>query len=526
MEHTFCYDDSTIAITTAGAVRGYRFDGVYRFLGIPYARARRFHAPEPVEPWEGVRDATSYGTVCPVNGAPVPNGEVYTPHQFWPQDENCQNLNVWTASLDARARKPVLVWFHGGGFADGSAVEQLAYEGASIASYGDVVVVTVNHRLNILGFLDLSSFDEAYANSANAGIADLVAALHWVHDNIAAFGGDPEAVTIAGQSGGGGKVQTLCQVPAAHGLFHRGIIMSGIHDDPRDSDLDHAPLVREMLKILGLAESQVHDLETISYARLIDAFNRVNYQLAAECGRAVVWGPKKNGWYMGDPSVNPMTEFSKEIPMMLGTVFGEFTDRTHAARLAAMDDAGRRRELEDAFGDDTDAVVRCFAAAYPDRPAYRALCVDTACRPATIRAAERIARQGRAPVFVYLFAPEFHMCGPTEAWHCSDIPFLFHNTDLIPFTNCAGAGKRLEAIYGDALLRFVRTGDPHDAAGRVWNPFTRKERVTMVFGAEPTLREAYDDELLELMMKHLGPLDTQSMMVDMVLAAHERSWNY
>ena len=177
--------------------------------------------------WDGVLDATSYGYVCPLLEMPKPNGEMLVPHRYWLMNEACQNLNIWTPALDD-AHRPVLVWLHGGGYFAGSSIEQIAYEGENMARLGDCVVVSINHRLNILGYLDLSDFGVEYANSGNAGGDDIIAALRWVRDNIAAFGGDPGNVTVFGQSGGGAKVTTLLQTPAADGLFHKGIVMSGV----------------------------------------------------------------------------------------------------------------------------------------------------------------------------------------------------------------------------------------------------------------------------------------------------------
>lgn len=162
----------------------------------------------PVEPecWEGVKTAMAYGYVSPLLTNPVPEFELTVPHRFWPEGEDCLDLNIATPTLDAAAKKPVMVWFHGGGFSDGSAIAHIAFEGDNMARHQDVVMVCVNHRLNVFGFLDLSMYGEKYQNSGNAGIADLVAALKWIRKNIAAFGGDPDNVTIFGQSGGGGRL--------------------------------------------------------------------------------------------------------------------------------------------------------------------------------------------------------------------------------------------------------------------------------------------------------------------------------
>ena len=230
-----CTKTEPVVQTKAGKLRGFRIDGVYAFHGVKYADAKRFQQPEPVQPWEGIKNALAYGYVCPMLKQDEPNNELMVPHRYWPLDENCQYLNIWTKSLDPSAKKPVLVWLHGGGFAAGSSIEHIAYEGENMSRYGDVVVVSLNHRLNILGYLDLSPFGEKYANSGNAGSADMVAALQWIHDNIAGFGGDPDNVTLFGQSGGGMKVWTLMQTPAADGLFHKGIVQSGCIDGEGDA---------------------------------------------------------------------------------------------------------------------------------------------------------------------------------------------------------------------------------------------------------------------------------------------------
>ena len=317
-----CTKTEPVVETKAGKLRGFQLDGVYAFHGVKYADAKRFQQPEPVQPWEGIKNALAYGYVCPMLHQDEPNNELMVPHRYWPLDENCQYLNIWTKSLDTSAKKPVLVWLHGGGFAAGSSIEHIAYEGENMSRYGDVVVVSLNHRLNILGYLDLSPFGEKYANSGNAGSADMVAALQWIHENIAGFGGDPENVTLFGQSGGGMKVWTLMQTPAADGLFHKGVVQSGCIDNILDlTKTDGTAIVTALMEALGVTE--VEALETIPYAQLAEAYNKV-MPAVAQTGAYVGGNPMPNDWYLGDPRVIGFTEHARTVPVMVGTVLGEF----------------------------------------------------------------------------------------------------------------------------------------------------------------------------------------------------------
>ncbi|MBR4827732.1 MAG: carboxylesterase family protein, partial [Oscillospiraceae bacterium] len=246
-----------VVSTPKGLIRGYFYDGVFNFKGIKYANAKRFHKPEPIEPWEGIKNALSWGFNCPTMTEDSRDETAYLDHRYWPKNENCQYLNVWTTTIDDTARKPVILWIHGGGFAGCSAIELLCADGEEMCGYGDVVMVSLNHRLNILGFLDVSAYGPQYENSGNAGLADLVIALEWIRDNIAAFGGDPDNVTIMGQSGGGGKVCALLQCPAADGLFHKAIVHSGIHARrQRPTPEVSKVLVGEMLGILGISPDE------------------------------------------------------------------------------------------------------------------------------------------------------------------------------------------------------------------------------------------------------------------------------
>ena len=223
-------DAKTAIVSTAyGDIRGFIKDGIYNYKGIQYARADRFMAPQPPESWQGVRTALSDVKVCPIETPNLLSDEMEFAqgHHWGFETEDCLRLNIWTPGINDGKKRPVMVWLHGGGYSGGSSIELPFYDGENLARTGDVVVVSVNHRLNILGFLDLSAYGEKYAASANAGIADLVAALKWVNGSIAGFGGDPGNVLIFGQSGGGGKVSTLMSAPSAKGLFHKAVVQSG-----------------------------------------------------------------------------------------------------------------------------------------------------------------------------------------------------------------------------------------------------------------------------------------------------------
>ena len=270
MSQFVCNRNSRIVETTGGKIQGYFYNDVFNFKGVPYRVAERFHSPKPVPYTEGIFDATNYGAVCPVLSVPKPTTELKIPHRLWFENEDCLNLNIWTPALDDKKR-PVLVWLHGGGLRDGSSIEQLAYEGYNAAKKGDIVVVSVNHRLNVLGYFDLSPFGREYENSGNNGTADTLAALKWVNENIEKFGGDRENITIMGQSGGGVKTTALLQCPQADGLYHKVINMSGVVEglipDAGESGRDFALRV---MKYAGVKD--VKELEKVRLSVLQKAY--------------------------------------------------------------------------------------------------------------------------------------------------------------------------------------------------------------------------------------------------------------
>ena len=497
--------DSPIVETKAGKLRGFHFDGVDHFYGIRYAKAKRFQMPEPVAPWEGVKDAGSYGMICPVLSEPMPMGEVMTPHRFWPSSEHCQYLNVWTAKCDPSAKKPVMFWIHGGGYSAGSSIEQECYDGFNLAKLDDVVVVSVNHRLNAFGYLDLSAFGEKYKNSVNVGMADLVEALRWVRDNIAQFGGDPNNVTIFGQSGGGGKVTVLGQIPEAEGLFHKMIVMSGvIPAGDFDSNCDPKEFVQAVLAKLNIPEAEVEKLEKVPVPQFIWAINKVSAEFYKQ-GKRIGWAPQPNDYYVCDPLEGDFTPHSLTIPTMVGTVVAEFGmvhDYGDRSKLTA-----ERREqiVKEFYGSEGgEKILAAYRKAYPGKNEVYAIDLDTMFLPATVEYVEKKAKEASAPVYNYIFAKIFDYDGGRAAWHCSDIPYFFHNGEMIPICHQEN-GEMLDRVMSASFVNFARTGNPNAEGLPQWDKCEDGKTVTMVFDDQCYTKVGLQDEILPLLQQYKPP---------------------
>ncbi len=480
-------------LTRAGWVRGVKSESTYIFRGVPYAVADRFGMPKPVPAWEGVREAIVYGFVCPEIFTPVPHDQYTVPHYFGVQSEDCQNLNVWTQSLDKNAKKPVMVWLHGGGFFSGSGVEHYAYDGEELSAYADVVVVTVTHRLNVLGFLDLSAYGEKYKYSGNAGMADIVAALAWVKENIASFGGDPDNVMVFGQSGGGSKVAALFQMPAADGLFHRACMQSGGMRRGGDITPETAQmLAAQVLKNLGIAPDEVEKIETVHYDDLADAANAATKELSEKTGQRIGWGPVADkDYYMGHPFQAGFRQESRHIPLLCGTVLGEFMNNYASPKGEGSKNAWtkeyRDEILATAFGGDAPALEEAFLAAYPDKNPADLLFMDAAGRRGCLDFASLRAGCTDAPVFNYIFTLESPFNGGTTAWHNAEIPYAFHNACYLEPSYIPGVTETLQDIMASAWSNFAKTGDPNGGCVPAWRAFSQ-DKTTMVF--DRTIRTA------------------------------------
>lgn len=508
MMHQFEYGESTIVATDKGKVKGYAHRGLRIFKGIPYAKAKRFHAPEPVEAWEGVRDATSYGYVCPLLDMGRPLGEVMVPHRYWIMDEDCQNLNIWTPGCDD-AKRPVMVWLHGGGFEAGSSIEQVAYEGENMCIQGQVVVVSINHRLNVLGYCDLSDFGEEYANSGNAGTEDIVAALKWIQENIAAFGGNPDNVTVFGQSGGGAKVTTLLQTPAADGLYARGINMSGVIGPMlADAVGSGRELAEGMMEDLGV--NSVREMETVPYARLAESYKKVREVLRPQ-GKYVGGCPHPNACYAGEPINNGFRKETAHIPLMVGSVFGEF-----GAFMPSKQDRSKMTEEDGvqavtaALGKEAaEEIIPLFRKVYPKRNPVDLLLLDFIFRMPEIDYI-RLRSGLNNCTWSYLFEQDFRIDGGRVAWHCSDIPYFFHNAELVPNTQMPGVEKLEEQIFR-SVMAFAHTGDPNNDTIPEWKASTPEAEHTILFSGDTKTVTNHDHELIPLAAKHIGPLFGRNM---------------
>lgn len=498
----FCFSKTAPIVETAkGKLRGFRFKGVDHFYGIRYAKAKRFQMPEPVDPWDGVKDAGSYGMNCPVLSEPQPMGEVMIAHRFWPSSEHCQYLNVWTDRCDPAAKKPVMFWIHGGGYSAGSAVEQVCYDGYNLAKNDGVVVVTVNHRLNAFGYLDMSAFGEKYSNSVNVGMADLVEALRWVRDNIAGFGGDPENVTIFGQSGGGAKVTVLGQIPEADGLFHKAIVMSGVMAPGRDEGVvGGKELVLKILGQLNIPETEAERLEKVPVPQFIWAVNKAVREVYKEGGH-VSWGPSPNSYYVCDPLEEDFTASSLKVPTMVGSVLAEFAFGP-GRDIANMSKADSEKLVKDVYGPEGgEKVLREFRRAYPDTNESFAVDMDDMFLPATVDYVKKKSEEASAPVYNYMFAKVFDYDGGKAAWHCSDIPYFFGNADMIPVCHQEN-WETLQKVMCGAFVNFARTGDPNTEGLPQWEKCTEGKMVTMVFDDKCRTEVNMQDELLRLMAEY------------------------
>jgi para-nitrobenzyl esterase len=495
-----------VAQLNGGRLRGLREGKTFSFLGIRYAEAERFELPKPVQPWDGIRNAQVFGPVCPIpEQTRVSGDELVFPHRYGIANEDCQYLNVWTQNLTPAVKKPVMVWMHGGGFTNGSSIESYAYDGRSLSEFGDVVVVSVNHRLNILGTLDLSAYGPQYAKSRYTGTADLLASLQWVHDNIERFGGDPGNVMIFGQSGGGGKVVRMMQMPAAKGLFHRVSAQSGGTNNYRDTDpaasiKAQQTIAAHTLKNLNLIGDQIDQLKTVPYGALITAGNAALQSAAKQLERpALNWDVIADDQYV----MREFCDWADTIPLMAGAVFSEMQGTM--TRGDGRKNEWSAKEIDDqltaAFGDKKDAIVAEFKQAFPRKKIQDALYYAGGSRPGVKTLLARKLEKSKVPVYNYLFAWEYPINGGITSFHCSELAFCFHALGVPQIRTATGGGPVATALQdkvSQAWVNFARTGDPGQP-GLEWKPYTIENPQAMVFDAVSQSVTLRDEKLVSLL---------------------------
>jgi para-nitrobenzyl esterase len=484
-----------IAATQYGPVRGTEENGIQIFKGVRYGAdtaTTRFAAPKAPGPWTEPADALEFGNTAPQPERSLSIGlfDSWQPDPVPGMGEDCLFLNVWTPGLADGGKRPVLVWLHGGGFTSGSGSSN-AYDGARLAARGDAVIVTVNHRLNVFGYLYLDQYGEQFAGSANAGIMDLVASLEWVRDNIEAFGGDPDNVLIFGESGGGWKVSTLMAMDAAKGLFHKAVAQSGPGLEMLTPD-QVQPASEALLAELGLTEENIDQIRTVPAEEISAAALRV-----AATGLRIGTRPVVDGVHLSRHPFSPDAPAqSMDIPLLIGST------QTEMSLLAG---AGNPDLFELTWetlptalsvsipGIDADEVIEGYRQLHPEVDAanlyFEATTDNSIFGRGSFDLADRKATKGGAPVFQYFLAWKTPVDG--GKWgvpHALDIGFVFDNVAYSE--SMSGTGEEQQAIadmMSEAWLAFARTGNPNHDGLPDWAPYNADERATMVFNTTPAL---------------------------------------
>lgn len=507
---------NTIVETTTGKIAGTMERKVFTFKGVPYgastAGSRRFLPPIPPAPWAKVRYCTDYGPIAPQTGPLVDclegaaDERVMGIRRHLPQSEDCLVLNVWTPAIRDGGKRPVMLWLHGRAYDQGAGSEVM-YNGANLARRGNLVVVTINHRLNYFGYLHLADIGgEEFAGSGIAGMLDAVLALQWVRDNIEAFGGDPENVTIFGESGGGAKVSTLMGMPSAKGLFHKGIVQSGPGVrgvEPADAN----EFAERLMYGLNIGKNDIRKLQELPAAQIQAAARKIlpGRSLLGigdpRRGAVMRMGPVVDGKYLPQHPFDPVAApTAAGIPIIIGTNRHEnSTFSTLDPRRKKLTEEELRERVLPIFEDKVDKVIATYKRTRPEATPWDLFVALTSenTRRGSIALAERQAAVSPAPVYMYLLTWETDYMGDLfRACHILEIPFVFDTVDDMAITG----GKPdkyelLESING-AWTAFARTGNPSHAGMPGWEPYSAQKRATMILDVPCRMEiDPYREEL-------------------------------
>lgn len=471
----------TLVSTMYGDIVGSNEDGIYQYLGVPYAEAKELFVPaEPIEHWDGVLETVSYGNISYQSGM---FGQAAT-EAGDNESNNAQNLNIWTPGTDG-AKRPVMVWLHGGGFSAGTANEA-NFNGKNLSRSQDVVVVGVNHRLGTYGHLDLSAYDDKYKYSANVGIMDIVDSLKWIQENISEFGGDPDNVTLFGESGGGAKVLALMSSPYAKNLFHKGIVESGATETMgvsfTDKEISQA-LGAAVLDKLSIDEDNLEDIQKAGYVELQTAAAEAQQEIAEKfkipvsigSGYAYEWEPVIDGDFLPENPVQEdgFADAARDYPLLIGSNLNEWNN--------FMADQLRHSDM-------TAEMEEAFKEAYPNEDPKDLENLDTLLRLPILKITAHKADQDGAPVYSYLFTKQ---TGDMGSYHGSEIPYVFNNAE---------DDKDLAGNISALWASFARDGVPSLDGIDSWEQYTRENGAVMILDDDIYLAHHHDEKILSLLV--------------------------
>jgi para-nitrobenzyl esterase len=506
-------DKIAVAETQYGKVRGYVLRGIHYFLGLPYGAdtsgANRFMPPQKPKPWTDVYPALWWGNTAPQAMENRYANKFASFRDHWNYDdvsEDCLRINVFTPALKDGKKRPVMFWIHGGGFTAGNGIEHDGYNGENFARLGDVVFCSINHRLGPLGFCNLAGVGgEKFAASGNAGMLDIVAALEWVRDNIANFGGDPGNVTIMGQSGGGAKVCILTAMPSAKGLFHKAVVLSGASRRSGDKTFSEK-LGAAVVKEAGLSSGELDKLQSMPWKDFLAVATRAQAAAAKEAGPGGGlmrgFSPVVDGKILPQHPYDPVgAPTAADVPMIISSVQDEQSPSWSDSSLEAvtLEQVAERVKVRagfgPGFGDKAKDVVEAYAKAFPGKKPVEIWSLVSANRQSVVALADAKSKQP-APVYVDWFTwqpPLFD--NRMRAFHCVDICFWFYNTDLMLTHTGGGARPRaLAKKMAGTLLQFMKTGNPNGAGLPKWPKYTSANGETMVFDDVSVARNDPDRE--------------------------------